>query len=58
MTFQQSIDLAEIEADIAFENYIDACNLDEHPELLDTLSTAAQLAQSRYDEFTNMVPAH
>lgn len=58
MTFQQSIDLAEIEADLAFERYIDAFNADEHPEILDTLSNEAQMAQAKYAEFTNLVPAH
>ncbi len=58
MTYQQSIDLAEIEADLAFERYIDAFNSDEHPEILDRLEIEAQVAQAKYDEFTNLVPAH
>lgn len=57
MTFQQSIDLAEIEADLAFERYIDAFNSDEHPEILDRLEIEVQVAQAKYDEFTNLVPA-
>lgn len=58
MTFQQSLDLAELEADLAFDRYIDAFNADEHPEHLEQLSTEAQLAQARYDNLTNIVPAH
>lgn len=58
MTYQQSLELAEIEADLAFERYIDAFNADEHPEAVDRLSIDAQIAQSKYDEITNLVPAH
>jgi len=58
MTYQQSLDLAEIEADMAFERYIDAFNADEHPEMIDTLTIEAQVAQQRYDELINLVPAH
>lgn len=57
MTYQQSLELAEIEADLAFERYIDAFNADEHPEAVDRLSIDAQLAQAKYDELTNLVPA-
>lgn len=57
MTFQQTLDLAEIEADLAFERYIDAFNSDEHPELIDKLSTEAHMAQQRYDETIHLVPA-
>ena len=57
MTFQQTLDLAEIEADLAFDRYIDAFNSDEHPEELDRLSIEAQIAQARYDELTNLVLA-
>lgn len=58
MTFQQTLELAEIEADIAFERYIEAFNADEHPEMLDQLTTEAHSAQERYDEMINLVPAH
>ncbi len=58
MTFQQSLELAEIEADLAFERYLEAFNADEHPEMLDQLTTAAHSAQERYDEIINLVPAH
>lgn len=58
MTFQQSLDLAEIEADLAFERYIEAFNADEHPEFIETLTTEAKIAQSRYDDMINLVPAH
>lgn len=58
MTYQQSLALAEIEADLAFERYLEAFNADEHPELLETLTTEAQVAQERYDEIIHVVPAH
>ena len=58
MTFQQTLELAEMEADIAFERYIEAFNADEHPEMLDQLTTEAYSAQERYDEMINLVPAH
>ena len=57
MTFQQTLDLAELEADIAFERYLEAFNADDHPELLSLLDTEAQLAQQRYDTLTHVVPA-
>ena len=47
MTFQQTLDLAEIEADRAFERYYEVLSDDEHPAYLDSLKTAAQLAQQR-----------
>lgn len=58
MTFQQTLDLAEIEADLAFERYIEAFNAEEHPEMIEILTTQAQIAQERYDEIINLVPAY
>ena len=58
MTFQQSLDLAELEAEIAFERYYEVLSDDEHPEYLDSLKTEAQMAQQRYDELHNLVPIH
>ena len=58
MTFEQTLELTEIEADMAFERYLEAFNADEHPEMLDQLTTEAQSAQERYDEMINLVPAH
>jgi hypothetical protein len=58
MTFEQSLNLAELEADLAFERYLEAFNADEHPEMLEALTTEAQFAQERYDEIINLVPAH
>ena len=58
MTFQQTLDLAEIEADLAFERYIEAFNAEEHPEMIEALTTQAQIAQERYDEIINLVPAY
>lgn len=58
MTFQQSLDLAELEADIAFERYLTAFEAHEHPAFLDNLSTQAQLAQDRYNTLTDKEPAH
>lgn len=58
MTYQQSLELAELEADLAFERYLEAFNADDHPELLEALTTEARFAQERYDELIHLVPAH
>lgn len=58
MTYQQSLELAELEADLAFERYLEAFNADDHPELLEALTTEAQIVQERYDELIHLVPAH
>ena len=58
MTFEQSLDLAEIEADLVFDRYLEAFNADEYPEMLVALTNDAQRAQLRYDEMVNLVPAH
>lgn len=50
MTFEQSLILAEAEADLAFERYLDVFNTDEYPGFLEQLNTEAQLAQQRCDE--------
>jgi len=42
MTNEQSIDLAELRADMAFDE-------DAHPETLDSLETEALIARSHYD---------
>lgn len=57
MTFDQSLNVAEIDADLAHERYVEALNADDHPELIDMLLTEAQLAQQRYDELLHFVPA-
>ena len=41
MTLEQSIDLAELQADIAFDAYLAAFDEDAHPEFLDSLETEA-----------------
>lgn len=48
MTYEQSLDLAEIEADIAYEKFVEANEQEEHPEVIDTLTTNALLAADRY----------
>ena len=48
MTLQENLDLAEIEADIAHEKYVEALEDDEHPQLLEHLNTEATLARHRY----------
>ncbi|WP_157046732.1 hypothetical protein [Roseovarius sp. 217] len=50
MTYEQSIDLAELQADMAFEAYLAAFDEDTHPETLDSLVTEALIARSRYDD--------
>jgi len=48
MTFQQSLELAELEADIAAERYLEAFEAEEHPEILEQLNTEAAIARHRY----------
>ena len=48
MTFQQSLELAELEADIAVERYLEAFEAEEHPEILEQLNTEAAIARHRY----------
>ena len=50
MTLEQSIDLAEMQADMAFEAYLAAFDEDAHPQNLDSLETEARIARSRYDD--------
>lgn len=53
MTLEQSIDLAELQADMAFDAYLAAFDEDAHPEFLDSLETEALIARSRYDDLRN-----
>ena len=48
MTFQEALDLAEIEADIAQDRYAEAFEADKHPQLIEQLDTEATLARHRY----------
>ena len=48
MTYEQSIDLAELQADMAFETYLAAFEEDAHPETIDSLETEVFVAQGRY----------
>lgn len=57
MTYEQSLALAEIQADLAFDRYIDSFNSDDHPTTVEQLSIEAQIAQARYDELSHMVQA-
>lgn len=50
MTYQQSLELAELEADIAHERYMEAIETDEHPEILELLNTEATIARHKYYE--------
>ena len=50
MTYQQSLELAELQADIAYERYLEAFEADDHPELLEQLSIEATIARHRYYE--------
>jgi hypothetical protein len=47
MTLEQSIDLAELQADMAFDAYLAAFDEDAPPEPLDRLEPEALLARSR-----------
>ncbi len=58
MTLEQSIDLAELQADMAFDAYLAAFDEDAHPELLDSLETEALIARSRYDDLRNQGLGH
>ncbi|WP_169054458.1 hypothetical protein [Nitratireductor sp. XY-223] len=53
MTYQQSLDLAELEADIAYEKFLEAFEADEHPEILEQLNVEASIARHRYYEAYN-----
>ena len=48
MTYQQSLDLAELEADMAYEKFLEAFEADEHPEILEQLNVEATIARHRY----------
>jgi hypothetical protein len=58
MTLEQSIDLAELQADMAFEDYLAAFDEDAHPETLDSLETEALIARSRYDNLRSQGLGH
>ncbi|WP_201454943.1 hypothetical protein [Ahrensia marina] len=58
MTFQQSLDLAELEAELAHERFLSAFETDEHPEIVEQLNIEAILAQQRYEESVKSDPAH
>ncbi len=48
MTLQQSLDIAELQADIAYERYLTAFETDKHPEVLEQLNTEATVARHKY----------
>ncbi len=54
MTYQQSFDLAELEADSAFERYLETFDEDEHPEVLEQLNVKATIARDRYYELNKL----
>lgn len=58
MTYEQSLDLAELQADMAFETYLSAFEEDDHPEVIDSLATEALLAQDRFADLRNQDLAH
>lgn len=45
MTFQQSLDLAEIEADLAHEKFLEAFERDDYSEVIDRLNNEATMAR-------------
>lgn len=58
MTYQQSLELAELEADIAYEKYLEAFEADEHPEIVEQLNVQASIARHRYHEAYSEDLAH
>jgi len=58
MTYEQSLDLAELEADIAYEKFLEAFEADEHPEVLEQLNVEATLARHRYYDAYSADLAH
>ncbi len=58
MTYQQSLDLAELEADIAFERYLEAFDEDEYPEVPEQLNVKAASARDQYYEAYSADLAH
>lgn len=58
MTLEQSLDLAELEADLAYEKFLEAFEADEHPEILEQLNVEATLARHRYYDAYSADLAH
>ena len=58
MTYQQSLDLAELEADMAYEKFLEAFEADEHPEILEQLNVEAAIARHRYYDAYSADLAH
>lgn len=58
MTLEQSLDLAELHADMAFETYISAIEDGDHPEVVDSLATEALIAQDRCADLRTQDLAH
>ena len=58
MTYQQSLDLAELEADMAYEKFLEAFEADEHPEILEQLNVEATIARHRYYDAYSADLAH
>ena len=48
MTWEQTLELAELEADIAQERFLTAFEADEHPEILEQLRTEATISRHKY----------
>ena len=58
MTYEQSLEIAELKADIAAERYFEAFELNEHPEILEQLNTEAAIARHKYYDAYNADLAH
>ena len=58
MTYEQSLDLAELQADMAFETYLSAFEDGDHPEVIDSLATEALIAQDRCADLRYQDLAH
>ena len=51
-------DLAELQADMAFETYLSAFEVGDHPEVIDSLATEALIAQDRCADLRSQDLAH
>lgn len=58
MTYQKTLDLGEIEAQLALERYLDAFEANDHPEILNRLNIEVEIAQQRYGVLTRQHPVH
>ncbi len=58
MTLEQSHDLAELQANMAFEAYLSAFEDGDYPEVIDSLATEALIAQDSCADLRTQDLAH